>query len=144
MDEKQSAFRRGQLVTIFVIAALFAIGTFQTLTGAKGNVSAEMDQVHLGVSGTYGDAIFVELSTVTEVQLVDSLAFGTCLEGEETGNTVSGIYANEDLGQYTIHAYTDVPAYILVTYPEGILVFNCETDSRTEDFYDRLAAWEPR
>lgn len=135
----KSIQNRGRLVTIFVVAALFAIGTFQTLTGSKGFVTAETDGIHLGVCGTYGDTVFVELSAITDVQLVDPFSYGTRIEGQETGNTVSGIYTSEALGQYTLHAYTDVSACILVTYPEGVLVFNCSSASRTEKLYASLA-----
>lgn len=131
---------RGRLLTILIVAALFAIGAFQILSGSRGYITTAMDDTHLGVCGTYGDTVFVELAAITDVQLADSLSYGTCIEGKETQNTVSGIYTNEALGQYTMHAYTDVPAYILVYYPEGVLVFNCESLPQTEKMYLSLEA----
>ncbi|MGN0977750.1 MAG: hypothetical protein ACI4PH_06815, partial [Faecousia sp.] len=105
---------------------------------ARGYVTVAMDQAHLGVCGTYGETTLVALDTITEVRLTDSLPDGTCLEGEQTGNTISGIYTNEALGTYTVHAYSEVPACILITYPEGLLVFNCDSVSRTEELYASL------
>lgn len=97
-----------------------------------------MDDVNLGVCGTYGEPTFVALDTIAEVLPTDLLPSGTCLEGEQTGNTISGVYTNETSGKYMVHAYPDVPACILVTHPEGILVFNCESVSRTEELYSAL------
>lgn len=131
---------RGRLLTVLIVAALFAIGAFQTLNGSRGYVTTAIDQAHLGVCGTYGDTVFVELAAIMDVQLVDSFSVGTCVEGKETANTVSGLYTNAAFGQYTVHAYTDVPAYILVTYPEGVLVFNCESEAKTEKMYLSLEA----
>ena len=138
-NPKGPSLNQGRLLTILIVAALFAIGTVQTLSGSRGYITTAMDEVHLGVCGTYGGTLFVELDTITDVQLVDALSFGTRIEGAETGNTVSGIYTNEAFGSYWVHAYTDVPAYILVTYPEGVLVFNCESAAKTETLYSSLA-----
>lgn len=129
---------RGRLMAIFLVALLFAIGIFQVLSGSSGFVTAEVDEAHLGVCGTYGDTVFVELSTITDVRIVDSFDFGTCVEGKEVGGTVSGIYSCDAYGQYSVHAYTNVPAYIIVTHPEGVLVFNCSSESLTESMYTKL------
>ena len=137
-NPKDRSLNRGRLVTVLIVAALFAVGAWQTLSGARGYVTVAMDQAHLGVCGTNGETTLVALDAITEVRLTDSLPSGTCLEGKQTGNTVSGVYSNETLGTYTMHAYSDVPACILVTYPEGLLVFNCDSVSRTEELYASL------
>lgn len=135
--EQPAPKKRGRLLSWLIVAALFLIGIVQALTGSKGYVTTEINDTHLGVSGTYGDAVFVALDTITEVQLVDSFAFGTCVEGEETGNTVSGTYSCDAYGEYTVHAYTDDPCIVLHT-PDGVLVFNCGSDSKNEKMYDQL------
>lgn len=131
--------RRGRLLTILIVAALFLIGIIQTLTGAKGVVTTEINDQYLGVCGTYGSPVFLALDTISDVQLVDTFDFGTCIEGEETGNTVSGTYSCEEYDQYTAHAYTEDP-YIIVHSPEGVLVFNCGSTSSTKKMYNKLAA----
>lgn len=131
-------YKRAQYFTIFVVAVLFAIGIYQTLSGSTGSVASQIDNRLLGVSGTYGDAAFVELDAITDVQLVDTFDFGTCLEGEETGNTVSGRYSNDAYPEYTVHAYTKISSFIIVTHPDGVLVFNCASQSQTETTYDNL------
>lgn len=130
---------RGRKVAVLIIAALFLIGTIQALTGSRGFVTTEINEQYLGVDGTYGDPVFLELSTISDVQLVESFDFGTCIEGEETKNTVSGTYSCSEYGTYTVHAYTDESCIILQS-PKGILVFNCGSDSHTEDLYTQLAS----
>lgn len=126
--------RRGQMVSFVILVVLFLIGTLQSLTGSRGSVSSQVYEQDLGVSGTYGTAVFVDLSTVTDVQLLENFDFGTCVDGEETGNTVSGTYSREDFGEYTVHAYKEKPC-IVVFYPDGVLVFNCSSAGNTETMY---------
>lgn len=136
--KKSVSPKKGQLLALLVMLALFAIGTYQALSGSKGFVNAEIDAEHLGVCGTYGEAFFVALCDIEDILLTDSFDFGTCIAGEETGNTVSGLYSCAAYDQYTVHAYTDTTSCIVVRHQDGILVFNCETDSLTEKIYDQL------
>lgn len=132
------SLKKGRMFTIFVVIVLFAIGTYQTLSGSKGVVTAQVDAEHLGVCGTYGDAVFVKLTDIKDILLTDSFDFGTSIADASTGNTVSGLYSCTAYGQYTVHAYTDVSSFIVVSHSDGILVFNCATDSLTENIYDQL------
>lgn len=128
---------RGRTVATLIIVALFLIGTIQALTGSRGSVTTEINDQYLGVDGTYGDPVFLELATISDVQLVESFDFGTCIDGEETKNTVSGTYSNEEYKSYTVHAYTKEPCIIL-HHPDGVLVFNCGSDSHTEKMFNQL------
>ena len=132
------SFKKGRTFTILVVIVLFAVGMYQTLSGSKGVVTTQVDAEHLGVCGTYGDAVFVKLTDIQDILLTDSFDFGTSIADASTGNTVSGLYSCPAYGQYTVHAYTDVTSYIVVSHPDGVLVFNCATDSQTENMYDQL------
>lgn len=139
-DSERESFslKKGRRFTIFMVIVLFAIGMYQTLSGSKGIVTAQVDAEHLGVCGTYGDAVFVKITDIEDVLLTDSFDFGTSIEDASTGNTVSGLYSCDAYGQYTVHAYTDVSSCIIVSHSGGVLVFNCANDSLTEDIYNQL------
>lgn len=130
--------RKGRRIAFLAIAVLFIIGIVQVLSGNSGFVTAETDGTRLGVCGTYGDAVFLDLDDITDVYLADPFDYGTCVEGEQVGKTVSGVYTSDALGQYTVHAYTNVSPCIVVTHPDGILVFNCSSKSLTERMYQEL------
>ena len=129
--------RRGRFLPTIIIAALFLIGTLQALTGSTGVITVAIDDRHLGVDGTYGDAVFVELEAISEIQYTEVFDFGTCVDGETTRNTISGTYSCDAYGEYTVHAYIDEPC-IIVHHPDGILVFNCGKNSQTEKMYEQL------
>lgn len=130
--------KKGRIVAALIIVALFVIGILQVLGGSSGFVTAQVDDVHLGVSGTYGDAVFIKLADITDIQLTDSFDFGSCIEGGNTENTVSGLYSCNAYERYTVHAYTAISSCIVITHKDGVLVFNCASDSLTEDLYDQL------
>lgn len=128
---------KGRKLAAVIIAVLFLIGIVQALTGSRGFVTTEINDTHLGVDGTYGDPVFLELSSISDIQLVDSFDFGTCIEGEETKNTVSGTYSCDKYKSYTVHAYTK-ESCIVVHSSNGVLVFNCGSDSHTKEMYEQL------
>lgn len=132
-----SPFRRGRMVSLVIVVALFLIGTLQSLTGSRGSVTSQIYEQDLGVAGTYGTAVLIDLTTVTDVQLLETFEFGTCVDGDETGNTVSGTYSCADYGEYVVHAYKEKPC-IAVHHPDGVLVFNCSSSKQTEEMYQEL------
>lgn len=135
--ELKSPFRRGRILSYVIVAALFLIGVVQALTGSKGTVTSQIHEQHLGVAGTYGTAAFLDLTTVTDIQWLETFDFGTCVDGDETGNTVSGTYSCTEYGEYVVHAYKGKPC-IAVFHPDGVLVFNCSSDKQTEEMYQDL------
>lgn len=137
--EPKSLFRRGRTLSYVIVAALFLIGVVQALTGSRGSVTSQIHEQHLGVAGTYGSAAFLNVTDVTDVQWLESFDFGSCVDGEETGNTVSGTYSCANYGEYVIHAYKEKPC-IAVHHPDGVLVFNCSSDKQTEEMYQDLLA----
>ena len=136
-QESITSFKKGRKFAVIVIVILFVIGTIQALTGSRGFVTTEINDLHLGVDGTYGGPVFLELATISNVQLAETFDFGICIEGEETKNTVSGIYSNDEFNLYTVHAYINEPCIIL-HHPGGVLVFNCGSDFHTENMYEQL------
>lgn len=134
-----SNIKRARRSTHLFVILLLVIGTILALTGQNGSVAAEVDGTTLGVLGTYGEATFISLDGIESVELKETLNFGACLEGEETKNTVSGRYSNEEFGEYTLHVYTKSSPYVVVTYEGGkVLVFNQKTERLTKNLVEKL------
>lgn len=136
-SEDNAPFAKGRKFASIIIVVLFLIGFLQVLTGSRGVVTTEINDLYLGVDGTYGDPVFLELAAISDVQLVEPFDFGTCIEGEETKNTVSGTYSSDEYGPFTAHAYINEPC-IVVHHSNGVLVFNCGSDSHTKKMYTQL------
>lgn len=141
-EKKKSGFFSGRTrsVTILLLIAIFAFGTIQALSGRNGSVIAQLDSSMLGVLGSPEQPVFVPFDSITQIRLADTVSFGECVEGEETQNTLSGLYENDDFGVYALHVYTKSSPYIVVSYGDGdTLVFNQKTEKQTREFYEDLA-----
>ncbi len=138
-NTQMAQVKRSRLITTIFVIIIFFFGTLFTLKGNYGSVSAQVNDTLLGVVGTYGDAIFVELNDVEDFWLADKLEKGVLIEGEETKNTCSGRYKNQEYGEYVLHIYSDNAPYIVIRYGEGnTLVFNQARERFTHDVYEDL------
>lgn len=119
--------------------ALLIFGTVRALSGQSGTVTVQVNETMLGVLGTYGNAEFIPLSEINEYQLTETVDYGTCIEGEEKDNTMSGRYSNAEYGEYLLHVYTDRAPYIVVRYNgENTIVFNLGNERLTERTFEDL------
>ena len=133
--------KRSRLITTLFVIAIFFFGTLFALKGNTGAVSAQVDGDGglLGVVSTYGNACFIELDEIDEFWLAEELDVGIVVEGEQTDNTCSGRYRNEEFGEYTFHVYFDRAPYIVVRYGDGeTLVFNQGKERQTNMIYEDL------
>lgn len=140
-EKKKSRFFSGRTrpLTILLLIVIFVFGTVQALSGRSGSVIAQLDSDMLGVLGSREQPVFVPFDAITQVWLEDTVAFGKRVEGEETQNTLSGLYENDAFGVYTLHVYTKSSPYIVVRYGDGdTLVFNQKTEKQTRKFYEDL------
>lgn len=138
-DSEGSRTRVDRRVMTMIIVAIFAFGTIHALTGQSGAVTAATDDSLLGVMGTYGETLFIFREDIEDVQLLDALDPGTCVEGEIKKNTMSGIFSNDAFGEYTLHIYSKCEHYIVVEYDGGkILVFNQGNKRLTSKIYEEL------
>lgn len=141
MDHSEAVRRQKKTrrYMLLILAVLFVIGTVQALSGRSGTITAQVDSTTLGVLGTTEQPVFIRLSEIRKVELADALEYGALLDGEETGNTLTGTCENDEFGVYTLCVYTDKAPYIVVHYGQDeTLVFNQKTRKLTEKIYGEL------
>lgn len=131
--------KRSRWVTTLIFILILFFGSLFAIRGNSGAVTVQVNDTMLGVLGTYGEAAFIPLNEIEELQLIESLDVGTQIEGETTDNTRSGTYSNEAYGEYTLHIYTESAPYIVVRHSGGkTLVFNLGRKSLTSKTYEDL------
>ena len=132
-------YKRNRWITGVFVIAILIFGTVTALTGQTGSVTAQVDTAMLGVIGTYGSAEFVPLDEIEEFRLTETMDFGSRIEGEETKNTMSGRYSNEEFGEYLLHVYPEKEPYLVVRYSQGkTLVFNLGGERLTKSIFKDL------
>lgn len=138
-NSQMAQVKRSRFITTIFVIVIFFFGTLFTLKGDTGAITAQVNDTLLGVVGTYGDSIFVSLDDVEDFWLTDTLEKGVLMDGEETKNTCSGKYKNQEFGEYTLHIYSDSVPYIVIQYGDGnTLVFNQGRERFTRDIYEDL------
>lgn len=125
---------------LFFALLLFVIGTVLSLTGRQGAVTAQVDVEKLGVMGSYGDPVFIDLDEITEIQLVDEVDFGTIVDAQETGNTMCGTYRSDAYDTYDLYVFMKKSPFIVITYgaEDSVLVFNQASERLTKKMYEDL------
>lgn len=139
--EHISQIKRSRWITTLFFIVIFFFGTLFSLKGNTGAVTVQVDDASkmLGILGTYGDPCFIFADDVDGFWLTDSLDTGIMIEGEETKNTLSGLYRNDEFGEYSLHIYTDKTPFIVVQYGDGkTIVFNQGNKRLTNDIYEDL------
>lgn len=132
-------YKQSRWITGVIVIALLVFGTVRALSGQSGTVTAQVNDTMVGVLGTYGDPEFIPLSEIIDYQMTETVDYGTCVEGEETDNTMSGRYSNDEYGEYTLHVYTDRKPYIVIRYNgEKTIVFNLGSERLTERTFEDL------
>lgn len=134
-----SQIKRNRWITTLIFILILFFGSLLAIRGNSGSVTVQVNDTMLGVLGSYGDASFIPLEEIEELQLIENLDVGIQIEGETTDNTHSGTYQNEEFGEYILHIYTDKSPYIVVRHSGGkILVFNLGRESLTTGTYEDL------
>lgn len=132
-------YKQSRWITGIIVIALLVFGTVRALSGQSGTVTVQVNDTMLGVLGTYGDPEFIQLSEINDYQMVETVDYGTCVEGEEKENTMSGRYSNAEYGEYTLHVYSDKAPYIVVQYgDEKTIVFNLGSERLTKRTFEDL------
>ena len=138
-DNYQAQLKRNRWITTLIFILILFFGSLFALRGNSGSVTAQVNDTLLGVVGTYGDPTFVSLDEIEQLQLTETMDFGAQVDGETKDNTMSGVYHNEEFGDYTLHVYHEKAPYIIVKYNGGnILVFNLGRASLTNEMYEDL------
>lgn len=84
------------------------------------------------------NAVIIQLSDITSVELVSDFEIGRLVNGEDAHNDQKWTYHNDTLGEYRFFAYEQIDLYILVHYTDKTLVFNSNSATNTEKVYENL------
>ena len=131
-------FRRK--LTIIVLAAAIIVGYlfYSIRSGRKTDLLSE-NEGGVTFTATTGENISFDWSDAKDVQLYDEWDFGHMVSGTDSRSERSGIWNNEELGEYYLFTVPKAKKYIGVRLLDGsAVVFNCESTSATEKYFAKL------
>ena len=134
----ETANRDNKTNMLFTVSILVCAVVWGITSSNGGAVTISLSDGRLSVSDEGRYTWVVEIDDIIALELVEEMDFGTIWEGESKPNIISGIYRNNEYGEYRIIAFADVGQYIVIHYSGGILVCNYISISQTESIYERL------
>ncbi|MDD5934448.1 MAG: PH domain-containing protein [Clostridiales bacterium] len=124
--------------TIIVIAIFIVVGIMLVVTVKQG-VQVKQDNTGIKISGGLFYSVDVRFSEINDVQLVDSIDYGSRTDGAAIGNYHLGNYRNSAYGSYKLFVNDRIPRYIVIQYDHGeTVVFNCKNEEDTKEMYESL------
>lgn len=86
-----------------------------------------------------GYAAVLEWEEIASVQLKESFPLGTLVEGTDNKKEKSGIWRNEECGEYELIMDAGVESCIVCTkHSGGVIVFNFESAASTQSLYEAI------
>ena len=119
----------------FLVVLIFVL----TLFGKSGSIDVTADAERFTVRGSFGGSQTVAYADVRDISLENTWDNGTRLRGAAGGRFCEGRYRNDTVGVYTMFAYTQCVARVVVRTDTFTLAFNAPTVEQTNQLYDTLS-----
>jgi hypothetical protein len=133
-DMKKSYYQN--LIWPFLIIVVFTI--VRMVQAGGHSVTAQVDDTLLGIAVDNYNPVFIPLSSVIDVQLIDQLGSWELVDGDVDDKFVYGTCQSQNLGTVQISAYTDASSYIVLKTDDETLIYNLATKSDTKKSYKNL------
>jgi len=133
---KIAGWRDTIICALVIVAVIFAK---DALVGAE--FAPVLDETQFSIMLPSGDRrtiVFDELQRVEYRQGLESFDRGELLSGEEARRCFNGVYKNAEFGEYELYVMTKLDSFIVAHLPDGIVLFNIESDDTTRLLYDLL------
>ncbi|MCM1296429.1 MAG: hypothetical protein NC311_12900 [Muribaculaceae bacterium] len=132
------ATRRGQEVSAAILIIVAAVVLVLKMSASAGSVSYAMDGSALGVACKDHAPVFIAYSEIQEIVLCTAFPMGEAVTCADWDSGWCGTYRSEELGEYTLFAYSGVGEFIMVRTAGELLIFNAGDQKTTEDLYEQL------
>ena len=132
---------RNTSIIIFVIIVLFSLLFYRSLSRQAVYVQPTQDEVE--ITSRSGDSVTVSYDSLVAVSLksADSVEAGTATEsGHETRSYASGVWINDDYGEYNLYVLKKISDVIVLEGTDTVTVFNYESTETTDALYNALGA----
>lgn len=118
-------------IIVIVILSRFMGG------GLAVNVTMDADRLYLETKSGYVSQIMWE--DIQSVELTDDVRYGVVIDGENGAKEKSGVWRNDEFGEYELCISTKFSKYIVCVSQSGhVIVFNYESEASTNSLYDAM------
>lgn len=132
------------IVGVFLLAKDWLNENFGfTFGDSYDGLAPVLEETRFGITGLDGVThtfVYVDSDITLHEDLKDYLSTrkGEIVEAQETRKVCSGVYHNEEFGDYQLHVQTRYDNYILVKNADGVILFNLESNDTTRELYNYM------
>lgn len=101
-------------------------------------VSTEGFDGRLEVQSNSGYTIDIDYENVEKIELRENLDYGRMLDGTDQSKEKSGLWENEEFGEYRLCVNAKIDLCIALETPSGVFVVNYESAKSTESLYEAI------
>lgn len=132
--------KRSFIFTGLILAAVVIVFVVMNLVGVKGEIAADTVEIS---APFFKES--VPFSQIADLQLRDSIPFGTRSFGGDFVGVKLGTFRNDEFGTYRCAVHTGTARIIVLKKSDGAyVVFNCKTPEQTEQLFADLLKKLPR
>ena len=127
MSREQKFWKKNHLWTLLVLAGVVL---WSLISGPGLSVAPGSDVLTL--TDHNGKALSLDYSSITEVQLLEDVEYGTLLEGADQRSGKSGTWEHSQWGRYTLCVYASCPSAVRILTEDGCYVVNLASEGDTQ------------
>ena len=126
------------VIAISTVTGIIAIAVAIILC-FTGNVSAVAEAEGIRIDSTFYGEHFIEYTDVEDIKLVEDFDFGSRQFGFGSPHMLLGSFRNDELGNYTLYAYTRQDTCVVITLKSGgTVVFSLKSAEETASLYNSI------
>lgn len=136
--ENNKKARRQVLFWVIMIILGYTIWSIYNAKSYSMTVGFDDEKMGIVVSGETEQNFFCAYDEIESVELIDNWEAGTQLSGITETDFCCGEFSKQGYERYELCYFTDVTNYIVVQKKDGLFVYNCSTEKKTESSYEDL------
>ena len=138
--KRMKMFGWRDVIVCLLIVAVFLLtkDKFGFGLGSYDGLVPILEETRFGITDLDGESHFFTYADAESIELFDDLKqfdMGEKVEGKENRYVLTGIYRNSAFGEYQLYVQPKLNYYIVVHAPDGVIVFNLESDGTTQELY---------
>ncbi|MBE6983429.1 MAG: DUF1648 domain-containing protein [Ruminococcaceae bacterium] len=115
------------LILVFVVVVMFV-----------GDVSVTFETEKFVVKASFSETLNIPYENIDSVEFREEFAAGSRYMGFGSPTISTGIFQNEEFGQYTLYAYTNGEGCVILRQDDNVLVIVGKTLEETKGIYESL------
>lgn len=119
-----------------LVVAVYTI--WQMFAGGGHTVTAEVDDARIGLAVDRYSTVFISLSDVQKVSLIETLGDWTLTEGSSDKNFSYGECSTEEYGTVHLSVYTEKPPFLVIQTADETYIYNHSNARETRKDYTAI------